>query len=94
MIKAVIPGRAKREPGIHGHDVGIWIPGLRKVAHPGTTEKIRLELSKQQQDQQDNDDQAKTAAAVIAGAVERPAADAAKAAEQGDNENDKNDRSN
>ena len=32
-----------------------------------------------------------TAAAVIAGAVERTAADAAETAEQGDDENDKND---
>jgi hypothetical protein len=25
----VIPGRAKREPGIHNHEWGLWIPGLR-----------------------------------------------------------------
>ena len=24
---AVIPGRAKREPGIHNHCCGVWIPG-------------------------------------------------------------------
>jgi hypothetical protein len=42
----VIPGRANgfaqsaagwREPGIHNHDWGLWIPGLRQVAHPGMT---------------------------------------------------------
>ena len=33
----------------------------------------------------------KAAAAVIAGAIERPAADAAETAEQGDDENNKND---
>jgi len=33
----VIPGRAKREPGIHNHDPGVWIPGLRLAAHLGTT---------------------------------------------------------
>ncbi|MEA2895230.1 MAG: hypothetical protein QOJ84_845 [Bradyrhizobium sp.] len=33
----VIPGRAKREPGIHNHDRGLWIPDLRQVAHPGMT---------------------------------------------------------
>jgi putative hydrolase of the HAD superfamily len=30
----VIPGRAQHEPGIHNHDSGLWIPGLRQVAHP------------------------------------------------------------
>jgi hypothetical protein len=25
----VIPGLAKREPGIHHHSLGLWIPGLR-----------------------------------------------------------------
>jgi hypothetical protein len=25
----VIPGRAKREPGIYNHRLGLWIPGLR-----------------------------------------------------------------
>src|SRR5258708_27724228 len=34
---AVIPGRAEREPGIDNHDWGLWIPGLRQVAHPGMT---------------------------------------------------------
>jgi hypothetical protein len=34
---AVLPGRAKREPGIHNHDWGLWIPGLRQEAHPGMT---------------------------------------------------------
>ena len=35
----VIPGRAKREPGIHwaAEQVLKWIPGLRQVAHPGMT---------------------------------------------------------
>src|SRR4051795_9222942 len=34
----VIPGRAaSREPGIHNHDWGLWIPGLRRRAHPGMT---------------------------------------------------------
>jgi len=33
----VIPGRAKREPGIHPDtsDADQWIPGLRLAAHPG-----------------------------------------------------------
>ena len=26
----VIPGRAKREPGIHNHERGLWIPGPRQ----------------------------------------------------------------
>src|SRR5712671_128461 len=25
------------EPGIHNHDRGLWIPGLRQAAHPGMT---------------------------------------------------------
>ena len=35
----VIPGRAKREPGIYRATelVDEWIPGLRHVAHPGMT---------------------------------------------------------
>jgi hypothetical protein len=35
----VIPGRAKREPGIHqaASCVDEWIPGLRQEAHPGMT---------------------------------------------------------
>jgi hypothetical protein len=35
----VIPGLAKREPGIHqaAEQVVTWIPGLRQVAHPGMT---------------------------------------------------------
>src|SRR5258708_6247645 len=33
----VIPGRAKREPGIHNHGLGLWIPGLRLTANPGMT---------------------------------------------------------
>jgi len=35
----VIPGRAKREPGIHSStgSVGEWIPRLRLAAHPGMT---------------------------------------------------------
>jgi hypothetical protein len=33
----VIPGRAKREPGIHQPRSGVWIPGLRQAAHPGMT---------------------------------------------------------
>jgi len=38
-LDPVIPGReAKRsEPGIHNHESGLWIPGLRQVAHPGMT---------------------------------------------------------
>jgi hypothetical protein len=35
----VIPGLAKREPGIH-RDMNAavrWIPGLRLTAHPGMT---------------------------------------------------------
>ncbi|MET4119189.1 hypothetical protein ABIB85_004066 [Bradyrhizobium sp. JR1.5] len=36
---AVIPGRAKREPGIHraAGVVGKWIPGSRQEARPGMT---------------------------------------------------------
>ena len=26
----VIPGRAEREPGIHNHERGLWIPGPRQ----------------------------------------------------------------
>jgi hypothetical protein len=38
---SVIPGRASsREPGIHNRDRGLWIPGLRQVAHPGMTVEI------------------------------------------------------
>jgi hypothetical protein len=33
----VIPGRAKREPGIHNPSLWLWIPGLRLTAHPGMT---------------------------------------------------------
>ena len=51
----------------------------------------RLQLAEQQQYQEDDDHEAKTTAAVVAGAVERTAADAGKAAQQCDNENDKND---
>jgi len=36
MRNPVIPGRARREPGIHNHDC-LWIPGLRQEAHPGMT---------------------------------------------------------
>jgi hypothetical protein len=25
------------DPGIHNHDWGLWIPGLRQEAHPGMT---------------------------------------------------------
>jgi hypothetical protein len=25
------------EPGIHNHDWGLWIPGMRQGAHPGMT---------------------------------------------------------
>jgi hypothetical protein len=37
--KPVIPGRAKREPGIQ-HPALFWIPGLRQEAHPGMTLEI------------------------------------------------------
>ncbi len=37
LTPIVIPGRAEREPGIHNHDWGLWIPGLRQGAHPGMT---------------------------------------------------------
>jgi hypothetical protein len=33
----VIPGAGASEPGIHNHDCGLWIPGLRQEAHPGMT---------------------------------------------------------
>src|SRR5215475_3358307 len=29
--------RGSREPGIHNHEPGLWIPGLRLAAHPGMT---------------------------------------------------------
>ncbi len=29
--------RRSLEPGIHNHDPGVWIPGLRHPAHPGMT---------------------------------------------------------
>jgi hypothetical protein len=43
-LPAVIPGRAKREPGIHSSIrlVARWIPGQREDACPGmTTSKFR-----------------------------------------------------
>src|SRR5205085_8385084 len=33
----VIPGRAEREPGIHNHEWGLWIPSPRQEARPGMT---------------------------------------------------------
>src|SRR6202022_1298406 len=40
-----------REPGIHNHDRGVWIPGLRQEAHPGMTKvrwwKLRRALQRQ-----------------------------------------------
>jgi len=33
-IGTVIPGRAWREPGIHNHEPGLWIPGLAHQAIP------------------------------------------------------------
>jgi hypothetical protein len=27
----------ERQPGIHNHGLGLWIPGLRLAAHPGMT---------------------------------------------------------
>jgi hypothetical protein len=35
-----LPGVTKDDPpqpGIHNHDWGLWIPGLRQEAHPGMT---------------------------------------------------------
>jgi hypothetical protein len=32
LLFFVIPGRAQREPGIHNHQRGLWIPGLRAFA--------------------------------------------------------------
>ena len=29
-MRNVIPGRAEREPGIHNHERGLWIPGPRQ----------------------------------------------------------------
>jgi hypothetical protein len=43
MKNAVIPGRAKREPGIHNRDLGLWIPGPRQEAHPGMTRELNEE---------------------------------------------------
>jgi hypothetical protein len=39
VVFAVIPGRAKHEPGIHltAPLVGQWIPGSRQEARPGMT---------------------------------------------------------
>src|SRR4029077_20955624 len=44
FVLLVIPGRAKREPGIHNHDreygfgdAQLRICGLRQAAHPGMT---------------------------------------------------------
>ena len=44
---SVIPGRAKREPGIHraAELVDKWIPGLRQAAHPGMTVEVYLIFS-------------------------------------------------
>jgi hypothetical protein len=39
-LTVVIPGRAKREPGIHIHQPWLWIPGLRLSAHPGMTMRM------------------------------------------------------
>ncbi len=33
----VIPGRAKREPGIHSHDRDYGFRACAKMAHPGMT---------------------------------------------------------
>jgi hypothetical protein len=49
-----------------------------------------LQFSEQKQDQQDYDYEPKPAAAIIAGAIERTAANAAKASEQGDDQYDQN----
>src|SRR4051812_44743001 len=51
-----------------------------------------LYAPEQNKDQDDHDDDAKSAAAVIAGAVERPAADAAEPAQQRDDEDDEDNR--
>ena len=34
---AVIPERAEREPGIHNHERGLWIPARAEGARPGMT---------------------------------------------------------
>jgi hypothetical protein len=35
---ASFPGASRSsELGIYNHDWGLWIPGLRQVAHPGMT---------------------------------------------------------
>src|ERR1700739_2477216 len=48
-IKIVIPGRTEREPGIHNHDRGLWLPGLRpRGASPNDGA-----ISMQQQDQRE-----------------------------------------
>lgn len=47
-----------------------------------------LQLSEQNKDEQDYDHESKSAAAIIAGAIERTAANAAKAPEKGDDQND------
>jgi hypothetical protein len=47
LFSFVIPGRAKREPGIHfdACDADQWIPGLRLAAHPGMTRWIKPDLT-------------------------------------------------
>jgi hypothetical protein len=37
-LSSVIPGRAQREPGIHNHQPGVWIPGLR-ASHASRNDK-------------------------------------------------------
>src|SRR3954454_23841051 len=39
--------RVRREPGIHNHDLGLWIPGLRQGAHPGMTWEFTLRRGQQ-----------------------------------------------
>ena len=38
LLIAAIPEHAKREPGIHNHGCGVWIPGSRLPARPGMTD--------------------------------------------------------
>jgi hypothetical protein len=41
------------EPGIHNHDWGLWIPGLRQGAHPGMTRKLTKMLITADHDAED-----------------------------------------
>src|SRR4051812_14746112 len=69
-----------------------WPQPARQAPYCNATQNAGgLNPAHQNQNEQDDDDKAEPAAAVIAGAVERTAADAAEPAQQGDDQNDEND---